>query len=240
MKQILLVLSAVAVIVSLQAIGGDQKADCSQCPNAKTAVGKEAKSECSKADAGKTAVGKEAKSECSKADAGKTAVGKEAKSECSKADAGKTAVGKEAKSECSKQKTLTFKVGGAVCEKSCGNLVKALTRLDGVSQAESCTKSQMTKVSFDPAKVKSCAISAAIKEAGYKVEGQQVSLPVEGMACGSCSTKVGKVLTSLEGVISGSACHQSKKATILFNPEKLNQEKIVAAINGTGFKVVLQ
>ncbi|MBT5925181.1 MAG: metal-transporting ATPase [Verrucomicrobia bacterium] len=275
MKHILALLSVVAVIASLQVIGGDKKSDCAlQCDKAKTqvgavaasegtacekskiAVGAEAKSDCGSCEKTKTAVGTEAKAECA-ATAAKTAVGSEAKAECaataaktavgseakaadcSACEKSKTAVGEEAKAECASAKTLTYKVGGTDCEESCGNLVKTLTSLDGVSKAEACSKTHLTKISYDASKVKSCDIAAAIKKAGYKVEGQQVSLPVEGMACGACSSKVGKVLTSLDGVINGSACHESKKATVLFNPEKLDATKIVAAINTTGFKAAI-
>jgi copper ion binding protein len=277
MKQILVVLSVVAVVASLQVIGGDKKGACSSCPSAKTAVGataategsacaasktevgSEAKSECASGscekgktavgetaasegaacDASKAKVGTEAKSDCGSCEKGKTAVGEQAKSDCSSCESSKTAVGEKAKAECS-QKTLTFKVGGAACEESCGNLVKTLTSIKGISTAESCSKSSMTKISYDPATVKSEQIAAAIVKAGYKIEGQQVSLPVEGMACEACSTKVGKTLTSLEGVISGSACHESKKATVLYDPAKVKEQQIVAAINGAGFKASAQ
>jgi copper chaperone CopZ len=273
MKQILAVLSVVAVIASLQVIGGDKKEACSSCPSAKTAVGTaaategsacaasktavgaEAKSECASGscdkaktavgetaasegaacEASKAKVGSEAKSECGSCEKGKTAVGETAKADCSSCESSKTAVGEKAEAECS-QKTLTFKVGGAVCEESCGNLVKTLTSIKGISAAESCSESSMTKISYDPAKVKTAQIAAAIKKAGYKIEGQQVSLPVEGMAYEACSTKVGKTLTSLDGVISGSACHERKKATVLYDPAKVKAEQLIAAINGAGFK----
>ena len=266
MKHILALLSVVAVIASLQVIGGDKKSDCSQqcdkaktevgavaasegsaCQKSKTAVGVEAKSECGSCEKSKTAVGTEAKAECdktavgteAKAECTKTAVGAEAKADCSACEKSKTVVGEEEKAECASAKTLTFKVGGTDCEESCGKLDKTLTSLEGVSKAESCSESHLTKISYDASKVKSCDITAAIKKAGYKVEGQQISLPVEGMACSACSSKVGKVLTSLDGVINGSACHESKKATVLFNPEKLDAKKIVAAINTTGFKAAV-
>lgn len=270
MKQILAVLSVVAVITSFQVIGGDKKEACSSCPSAKkavgtaaatecaaskTEVGAEAKSECASGscEKGKTAVGEtaaskvaaceaskakvgtEAKSDCGSCEKGKTAVGEAAKSDCNSCESSKTAVGEKAKAECT-QKTLTFKVGGAACEESCGNLVKTLTSIKGISSAESCSKSSMTKISYDPAQLKTEQIAAAIKKAGYKIEGQQVSLPVEGMACAACSTKVGKTLTSLDGVISGSACHESKKATVLYDPAKVKEQQIVAAITGAGFK----
>ena len=271
MKQILAALSVVAVIASLQVVGGDKKEACSSCPSSKTAVGAvaasegsacaaskakvgtEAKSDCATAceksktavgetakaacDASKAKVGAEAKSDCATAcEKSKTAVGETAKSDCNACESSKTAVGEKAEAECSSKKTLTFKVGGAACEESCGKLVKTLTGIKGINSAESCSKSSMTKISYDPAKVKTAQIAAAIKKAGYKIEGQQVSLPVKGMACQACSTKVGKVLTSLDGVIKGAACHESNKATVLYNPEKVKETQIVAAINGAGFK----
>ena len=140
-----------------------------------------------------------------------------------------------AASECT-QKQLTLKIDGAACDATCAALDKVLTSLEGV-KAESCSKSHVTKVSYDSAKVKPEQVFAAFKKAGVKVEGQQIELAVNGMACGSCSTKVSKALTKLDGVLNGSACHQSKKATVLFDPSKVKSEQIVAAINSTGFKV---
>lgn len=182
-------------------------------------------------------VGESKKSDCAQqCDKTKTQVGAVAASEGSACQKTKTAVGEEAKTECASSKTLTYKVGGAACEESCSKLVKTLASLDGVNKTESCSKTHMTQISYDASKVKSCDIAAAIKKAGYKLEAQQVSLPVKGMACGACSSKVGKVLTSLDGVINGSACHESNKATVLFDPEKLDAKKIAAVINTAGFK----
>ena len=92
-------------------------------------------------------------------------------------------------------------------------------------------------MSYDSTKVKADQVFAAFKKAGVKVEGQQIELAVNGMACNSCSSKVSKALTKLDGVLNGAACHESKKATVLFDPSKVKSEQIVAAINSTGFKV---
>jgi len=138
--------------------------------------------------------------------------------------------------ECSSQKQLTLKIDSAACSETCANLDKVLTSLEGV-KAESCSESHLTKVSYDASKVKPEQVFAAFKKAGVKVEGQQVQLAVNGMACSSCSSKLTKALTKLEGVVSGAACHESKKATVIFDPAKLKTDQIVAAINATGYKV---
>lgn len=150
------------------------------------------------------------------------------------------AAGEEKDAACEKactSKALTLKIDSAACSETCANLDKVLTSLEGV-KAETCSSSHLTKVTYDSAKVKPEQVFAAFKKAGVKVEGQQVQLAVKGMACGSCSGKVSKALTKLDGVLNGSACHQSKKATVLFDPAKVKSEQIVAAINATGFKVV--
>ncbi|MCS1407200.1 MAG: Copper-exporting P-type ATPase A [Verrucomicrobia subdivision 3 bacterium] len=147
-----------------------------------------------------------------------------------------TVADEEKAAQCSSQKQLTLKIDGAACETVCAELDKALTSLDGV-KAESCSKSHLTKVAYDASKVKLEQVLAAFKKAGVKLEGQQIELAVNGMACGACSSKVSKALTKLNGVLNGAACHQSKKAIVLFDPTKVKAEKIVAAINSTGFTV---
>ena len=135
-------------------------------------------------------------------------------------------------------KQLTYKVGGADCEQSCAAIDKVFTKIDGVSKAGTCSESHLTSLTYDPKKIKPEQILAAIKKAGYKVEGQQLTIPVKDMACGACSAKVGKALTKLDGVKEGAACHKSKHAVVLFDPFKVKPEQIVATINSTGFKVV--
>lgn len=144
--------------------------------------------------------------------------------------------GEEKAAACTSQKQLTLKIDSAACEATCASLDKVLTSLEGV-KAESCSTSHLTKVTYDATKVKTEEVFAAFKKAGVKVEGQQIQLAVNGMACGACSTKVGKALTKLDGVLNGAACHESKKATVLFDPSKVKADQIVAAINATGFKV---
>lgn len=143
----------------------------------------------------------------------------------------------EKKAECANQKQLTLKIDGAACEATCAELDKALTRLDGV-KAESCSKSHLTKVTYDSTKVKPGQVFAAFKKAGVKIEGQQIEVAIKGLACGACSSKVNKALTKVKGVLNGEACHKSKKATVLFDPAKVKAKQVVAAINKTGFTVV--
>ena len=58
------------------------------------------------------------------------------------------------------------------------------------------------------------------------------------MACEACSTKVNKALTSLKGIYKvESVCHEAGQAVLTFDPTKLSKEKVIAAVDKTGFKV---
>jgi len=117
-----------------------------------------------------------------------------------------------------------------------GAISQTLSKVAGVSTADTCSESKFTKISFDKEKVCSTKIMAALKDAGYKVQAQRVTYAVDGMSCGACSSKVTKALTKLKGVSDAKVCTESKQAVIDFNPNKVTTEKILATLDATGFK----
>ena len=113
---------------------------------------------------------------------------------------------------------------------------KALKGLDGVAAASTCSESKFTKVSYDGQKVCTDKIMAALAKAGYKVETQRVTYAVDGMACGACASKVSKALSQIKGVSDAKVCHEAKQAVVDFDPAQVNAQKVLAAIDATGFK----
>ena len=74
--------------------------------------------------------------------------------------------------------------------------------------------------------------------AGELPEGQaSVVIPVKGMTCGGCCTKIETAVKELDGVVNAKADYKNGKATITYVEEKINVETIVATINEkTSFK----
>lgn len=60
---------------------------------------------------------------------------------------------------------------------------------------------------------------------------------VSGMTCAACETKLTQALNALEGVSEPKACAQSKVAKVAFDPAKVKEEQILAAIRKAGFTV---
>jgi copper chaperone CopZ len=125
-------------------------------------------------------------------------------------------------------------MGGAACE---SKLTQVLGKVAGVGESTACAQTGLAKVSYDPTVAKREQLMAAIKEAGFKLEGEVVELKVSGLDCAGCCGAVSEALTAVEGVKAQEVCAESKVATVTFDPTKTSRETIVAAIDKTGFKV---
>ena len=66
-----------------------------------------------------------------------------------------------------------------------------------------------------------------------------ITLDVVGMTCAACSSRVEKVLNKNEGVINAAVNLLQQKATIEFDPEKVNIGEIIRIIEKAGYEVPL-
>ena len=105
------------------------------------------------------------------------------------------AMGGEKKAKSTTKLTKAeYKVAGLTCAACEEHLTKEFTSLKGVKVDLVCSDSGKAQLSYDSSKVKAKDLIGAIKKAGFKFEGQKVSLNVAGMTCEGCSTKVNKAL----------------------------------------------
>ena len=65
---------------------------------------------------------------------------------------------------------------------------------------------------------------------------KEINLKIEGMHCAGCSTRLEKVLNSLEGVENAQVRLEQKKATLKYDETKTSIESIKEAIEDAGFK----
>jgi len=63
----------------------------------------------------------------------------------------------------------------------------------------------------------------------------EVELEVSGMTCGSCAARVEKVLARQEGVEHADVNFATEHATVVFNPEQIGVDQLVAAVTKIGY-----
>src|SRR5688572_31587027 len=63
----------------------------------------------------------------------------------------------------------------------------------------------------------------------------KVTLPVEGMTCAACQANVQRALSAAPGVSKAAVNLMMHEATVHYDPAATSPEKLVAAINDTGY-----
>ena len=75
--------------------------------------------------------------------------------------------------------------------------------------------------------------------AGLGVEKmKKIMIPISGMHCASCAQKIESTLKKLEGIIKANVNFATEKATVEFNENLINENKINNAIEKLGYKVI--
>lgn len=62
------------------------------------------------------------------------------------------------------------------------------------------------------------------------------ALSVDGMSCGGCAAGVNAALQKLDGVKKSEITFEKKGGPVEFDPAKVDEKKIVAAVEKAGFK----
>ena len=136
-------------------------------------------------------------------------------------------------------KEQSYKVTGMTCSACSASVQRAVTKMEGVSQAEVNLATEMLRVSFDENTVDFSKLQAVVERAGYGLEAPQTlkraELGVEGMTCASCSSAVERALRKLDGVQEPSVNLATNRAAFSYDPTKVKLQQVREAITKAGY-----
>ena len=69
-------------------------------------------------------------------------------------------------------------------------------------------------------------------------ERERVDLPIEGMTCASCATRVEQKLNRIDGV-DATVNYATERATVLFDPDRVDRVALIGAVEEAGYHAVL-
>jgi Cu+-exporting ATPase len=107
-----------------------------------------------------------------------------------------------------------LKITGMTCASCVARVEKAIRETKGVEQANVILATEIATFVYDPAQISIEDIVKSIKDAGYGVEEETVTLPVRGMSCASCQARIENALRQNEGVASAAVNLATERATI--------------------------
>jgi len=94
-----------------------------------------------------------------------------------------------------------------------------------------CITVALVACSQDPAPPRDVSGTASNQE----VSSMTVVIPIEGMSCASCTARVKRTLTSLDGVTNVEVDLGERRARVSFDATKLTAGRLVTEINALGY-----
>src|SRR5665648_784131 len=137
-----------------------------------------------------------------------------------------------------KKTTVELPITGMTCASCVARNEKALRKVEGVDDASVNFATEKATIAFDPEVVSADELVHAVEAAGYGVVTAQAVLPILGMTCASCVSRVERALRKPAGVLRADVNLATEKATVTYIPGQASHADLVAAVAAAGYEVI--
>ncbi|MCX6364851.1 MAG: heavy metal translocating P-type ATPase, partial [Actinobacteria bacterium] len=137
-----------------------------------------------------------------------------------------------------KTSTVELPITGMTCASCVARNEKALRKVAGVNEASVNFATEKATIAFDPDVVSADELVHAVEAAGYGVVTAQETLPILGMTCASCVSRVERALRKPPGVLKADVNLATEKATVTYVPGQASRADLVAAVKAAGYDVI--
>ncbi len=139
-------------------------------------------------------------------------------------------------------KNTVFAISGMSCVMCAHSIETMVSDMPGVTKASLNFASEKLFVTHDEAQTDAVAIESAIHKLGYEGhainDSQQVTIPIGGMTCAACASRVQKAISSLEGIQEASVNLITEKATVTYQPQVVRLSAIRHSIEKAGYQAL--
>jgi Cu+-exporting ATPase len=136
-----------------------------------------------------------------------------------------------------KRKT-SFGVSGMTCASCVDTIQRSLADLQGIESANVNLATERATISYDPELVNIEQVKKTVRDAGYDVVLNIVTISVGGMSCATCANTIEEALRSLNGVQAATVNLASDKVTITYDPQVVRVPDLKRAIRDSGYEVI--
>ncbi len=136
--------------------------------------------------------------------------------------------------------TVELPITGMTCASCVARNERALRKLEGVAEANVNFATEKATVTFDSDVLSAAELVEAVEAVGYGVVTTQETLPILGMTCASCVSRVERALRQPAGVLHAEVNLATEKATVTYIPGRASHAELVAAVAAAGYEVVEQ
>ena len=133
-----------------------------------------------------------------------------------------------------------FPIVGMTCAACAKNIERVTGKLNGVTSSAVNFSTERLMIEYDEAQITLESIKGAVSKAGYElieeVKEKEITMPIQGMTCAACASRIEKVVGKLDGVASASVNFATEKLTVQYHPDKVRISQIKQSIIKAGYQ----
>ena len=118
------------------------------------------------------------------------------------------------------------------CASCVAKIEGAISRIDGVERVGVNLASERASITFSNGQADLSQVVDAVADVGYRIPVEKITLPIGGMSCASCVTKIEGALRDVSGVVSATVNLATEKATVSYIPGVASLQDFKKAVSG--------
>ena len=137
-----------------------------------------------------------------------------------------------------KLKDMDVPIEGMHCASCVLSVNKTFEREEGVEAVDADLASNKLHITVNPKKMTYDEMDSIVKNLGFELHCDEVTLRIDGMHCASCTMNVENFLIRLDGIFDVKADLTSGTARIRYDKSKVTIDDMEAVINNLGFELL--
>ncbi len=136
------------------------------------------------------------------------------------------------------EQRMTMPVRGMTCASCVAHVEKALKNMEGVGEVNVNLATEKASLEFRTDGIQAGDVVNAVKETGYEIPTEMMTLSIGGMTCASCANHVERALSKVSGVTEAAVNLATEKARVTFIAGTADRAAFEKAVAEAGYEVV--
>ncbi|WP_458456123.1 heavy metal translocating P-type ATPase [Methanobrevibacter sp.] len=137
-----------------------------------------------------------------------------------------------------KHKHMDLPIEGMHCASCVLSVNKTFGKIEGVEEVDADLASNKLHITVDTKKISYEEIERLVKNLGFDLHSDEMTIRIQGMHCASCTMNVENFLIRLDGIFDVKADLTSESARIRYDSSKVTLDEIDEVITSLGFELL--
>ena len=135
-------------------------------------------------------------------------------------------------------KSMDLPIEGMHCASCVLSVNKTFGKVEGVEEVDADLAANRLHITINPKKISYEEMERLVKNLGFELHSDEMTLRIQGMHCASCTMNVEKFLIRVDGIFDVKADLTSQTAKIRYDSSKLDMNEVEKVIESLGFELL--